>query len=158
MDRLGEHVRNELGRFGPVEGDLGAVIRAWPAAVGAENARQAWPARLSKDGTLHVNASNSVWAFQLGMLAPAILEKLRADLGEATPVVLKFAPGPVPDAEAGRADKPPEHRIAIAPEHRVEAAAIAAGIEDEELRELVARAAAASLAGAALDPPADRRF
>jgi len=64
----------------------------------------------------------------------------------------------VPVAEAGSAEKPPQHRIAIASVHREEAAAIAAGIEDEELRELVARAAAASLAGAAPDPPADRRF
>jgi hypothetical protein len=46
--------------------------------------------------------------------------------------------------------------------HRAEAAEITAGIEDEELRRLVARAAAASLSKSADQgadpPPADRGF
>lgn len=158
MEELGRHVRRELGRFGPVDGDMVGIVRAWPAAVGETVARNAWPARLARDGTLHVNTASSTWAFELGRLAPAILEQLRGDLGSATPPALKFAPGPVPDAEAEAAERRAPSPPAVAPEHRAEAAAIAAGIDDEELRELVARAAAASLAGGSAEPPDDRRF
>jgi hypothetical protein len=157
MERLDGNVRRELSRFGPVEGAIVEIVRAWPAAVGDTVARSAWPARLGRDGTLHVNAVSSTWAFELGRLAETILEQLRRELGEATPPALKFVPGPVPepevDAAGGRAEAPE-----IAAEHRAEAARIAAEIEDEELRELVARAAAASLSKAAADPAADRRF
>lgn len=148
MERLGHDIRRELGRFGPVDADLVEIVRAWPEAVGETVARNAWPARLARDGTLHVNASSSTWAFELGRLAEAILEGLRARIGEAAPPALKVAPGPVPEP----ASPASEERGATAPsvdaEDRLEGAALAAGIEDEELRELVARAAAASLAKA----------
>jgi hypothetical protein len=162
MDRLDGQVRRELGRFGPVDGDMIAIVRAWPEAVGDTVSRNAWPARLARDGTLHVNAVSATWAFELGRLAETILERLQATLTEAAPPALKFVPGPVPDADA----KLPEHRAeqppAVALEHRVQGAQIAAAIEDEELREYVARAAAASLArgvarGSA-EPRSDRRF
>ena len=68
MDRLGDEVRQELGRFGP-QGDIGRVVEAWPAAVGATIARNAWPARIARDGTLHVATRDSVWAFELGQQA-----------------------------------------------------------------------------------------
>jgi hypothetical protein len=145
MDRIDRHVREELARFGPVDGDMAAIVRVWAAAVGETIARNAWPARLARDGTLHVHTASSTWAFELGTLAPAILEKLRPELGEATPPALKFAPGPVPEPASegsGAATlKVPE----AGPEERSQAARIAAPIEDEELREYVARAAAASL-------------
>jgi hypothetical protein len=146
MDRIDRHVREELGRFGPVDGDMTAIVRVWPAAVGETIARNAWPARLARDGTLHVNAASSTWAFELGTLAPTILEKLRPELGQATPPALKFAPGPVPEPAQG---DPRAATVAVpeaGPEERSQAARIAAPIEDEELREYVARAAAASLA------------
>jgi hypothetical protein len=57
-------------------------------------------------------------------------------------------------AAAQRASLRPE----IGAEHRAEAAEIAAAIEDEELREYVARAAAASLARAPEEARSDRRF
>jgi hypothetical protein len=158
MDRLDRQVRRELGRFGPVDGDMVAIVRVWPAAVGDTVARNAWPARLARDGTLHVNAVSATWAFELGRLAATILERLQATLGEAAPPTLRFAPGPVPDADAeapeDRAEQPPD----VAPEHRVQGAEIAAAIEDEELRGYVARAAAASLARGSVEPRSDRRF
>ena len=158
MDRLGGQVRRELGRFGPVDGDMIAIVRAWPEAVGDTVARNAWPARLARDGTLHVNAVSATWAFELGRLAGEITEQLREELGDATPPVLRFAPGPVPDAGAEppeqRAEQPPE----VASEHRAQGAEIAAEIEDDELREYVARAAAASLARGSEEARSDRRF
>jgi hypothetical protein len=145
MDRIDRHVRDELGRFGPVGGDIAAVVRAWPGAVGETIARNAWPARLACDGTLHVHAASATWAFELGTLAPAILEKLRPELGDATPPGLKFTPGPVPEPASEAPRAAPAEASPAGPEERSKAAAIAAAIEDEELREYVARAAAASL-------------
>ena len=158
MDRLERQVRRELGRFGPVDGSIVEIVRAWPGAVGETVARNAWPARLARDGTLHVHASSSTWAFELGRLAGTIVEQLRLELGDATPAALKFAPGPVPEPDAAGSEATAPEPPAVAPEHRREAAGIAAGIEDEELRELVARAAAASLSRAAAEPADDRRF
>jgi len=146
MERLGRQIEQELGRLGPHgSGDMAAIVRAWPAAVGAENARRAWPARLARDGTLHVNAADSVWAFQLGTMSGAILERLREHIGEATPPALRLAPGPIPEpaAETPSSSPPP---LRVASEDTERAATLTAEIEDEELRRTVARAAAASLA------------
>ncbi len=154
MERLEGEVRRELGRFGPVDGDMVAIVRAWPTAVGETVSRNAWPARLARDGTLHVNASSATWAFELGRLGEAILEQLRAELGEAAPPALRFVPGPVPEPTPATPGAAAGATLEIGPEDRLEGAALAAAIDDEELRELVARAAAASLARAR----SDRRF
>jgi hypothetical protein len=156
MERLDRNVRRELGRFAPAgstadaEGMV-AIVRAWPAAVGETVARNAWPARFQRDGTLLVHASSSTWAFELGRMSSDILERLQAEIGEPPPASLRFVPGPIPDPAAEvaevRAPTPPE----VAASDRAEGAVLAAGIEDGELRELVARAAAASLARARSD-------
>lgn len=158
MDRLERQVRLELSRFGPVEGSIAEIVRVWPDVVGETVARNAWPARLARDGTLHVNTASSTWAFELGRLGETFLAQLRAELGDATPPALKFAPGPVPEPDAHGSGATPPEPPEVAPEHRVEAGRIAASIEDDELREVVARAAAASLSRAAAKPPDDRRF
>jgi hypothetical protein len=133
MERLDGELRAELGRFGPAAG-LGELVAAWPAAVGEQIARFAWPARVGRDGTLHVHTSDSVWAFELGQRAPEIAKRL----GVAR---LRFAPGPLPEpAEA--AEAPP---AAPGERERAQAAEIVAAIADEGLRELVGRAVAASL-------------
>jgi hypothetical protein len=151
MDRLDRQIRRELGRIGPMDGDMTAIVRVWPAAVGETVARNACPARLARDGTLHVNTASATWAFELGSLAPTILEQLRNELGEAAPPSLRFAPGPIPDPLGETSEQGASAPLEIAPEDRAEAARVAATIEDDELRELVARAAAAGLARARSD-------
>ena len=151
MERLDRDLRTELGRLGsPDGGDLAAIVAAWPEVVGEANARRSWPGRIARDGTLVVHAADSVWAHQLGMLAPDIQERLRDRLGAAAPRAMRFAPGPLP----APAEVDPAHRpTATEPtsDDRSEAASLASGIADEELRELIARAAAASLARARSD-------
>lgn len=151
MRRIDDSIRRELGRFGPVGGDMVAIVRAWPAAVGGTVARNAWPARLARDGTLHVNASSSTWAFELGRLAETILDELRAELGEGAPQALRFVPGPVPEPAREGPEQASRPAFEIEAGDRLEGASLAASIEDDELRELVARAAAASVARARSD-------
>jgi hypothetical protein len=149
---IGREVQRELKRFGPV-GAMAEIVKAWPAAVGDSIARNAWPARVSRDGTLHVATSSSAWAFELGLLEPHIRERLDAALGPDAPPRLRFAPGrlPEPSREAAgeRRVEPPEPT----PAQEREAARLAAPIEDENLRKVVAKAAAASLARATERPP-----
>lgn len=158
IERLDVEVRRELDRVGPIEGDTTAIARVWARAVGETVARNAWPARIARDGTLQVTTSSATWAFELGRLAETLLARLRTELGDETPRALKCVPGPVPEPhfETASAQSAPAREIAL--EHRSEAASIAAGIEDESLRRLVARAAAASLANARREPPDDRGF
>ena len=163
MERLERSIRGELDRFAPGEddrhwGSMVAIVQSWPAAVGEMVARNAWPARLARDGTLLVHTSSSTWAFELGRMAADILDRLRTEAGEGAPPSLRFVPGPIPEPAA----EAPERRRPAAPaatdEERAAAAEAAAAIEDEELRALVSRAAAASLARARGGARSDRRF
>jgi len=151
IERIGDDVRRELGRFGN-EGVVADVVAAWPTAVGDTIARNAWPARLGRDGTIHVAVSSSPWGFELAQLESEIAARLAHVLGEHVPRRLRFAPGHLPEPSAETVAKVSRPAPEPTAAERAEAARIAARIGDEELRELVARAAAASLAGA----PADR--
>jgi hypothetical protein len=139
-------VSRELARFGAVPG-LAAVVDAWAQAVGPEIARNAWPARLARDGTLVVHTSSAAWAFELGQLG----QRITGLLPEPAPTRLRFVVGPLPEPAA-----PPggSHRLSRAQPSVAELAAgarIAAPIDDENLRKIVAKAAALSLARATSD-------
>jgi hypothetical protein len=146
MERIGPEVKRELSRFGPQAG-LGKLVERWPHAVGDGIARNAWPARVQRDGTLVVHASSSAWAFELTQLEPTI----RGHLADLAPPRIRFVPGPLPEADL----PPPVQTTASLPPPSLEEVrqghALAAEIEDEDLRELAARAAAASLAKARSD-------
>jgi hypothetical protein len=150
MERIGPEVRHELRRFGGAEG-MSDIVTAWPKAVGETVAANAWPARLARDGTLHVNAGSSTWAFELQQLEAEIAERLRDLLGKAAPGRLRFAPGPLPEplVEAPPASQkvPPEPTL----DQARTAHELAAPIASEELRKSVEKAARMSLAAAADD-------
>jgi hypothetical protein len=150
MERVGNEVRRELARFGPA-GAAGDLVAAWPELVGEAIAANAWPARVSRDGTLHVNTADSVWAFELGQQASVILERLRTKLGKSAPKALRFAPGHLPEAGAAELVEAPAPAIVPTAEERRKAAELSSVIDNPELRERVARAAAASLARSAAD-------
>ena len=140
-----DEVRRELSRFGPAAG-LGGVVAAWPECVGAGIAANAWPARLARDGSLHVSTSSSTWAFELTHLAASIVERLQERLGESAPASLKFAPGALPEAGPEPVEASERTAPKVSEADRAEGARIAATIENPDLREAVARAAEASLA------------
>ena len=146
MDRVGDAVARELGRFGPAAG-MAPIVEAWPAAVGELIARNAWPARLARDGTLHVNTTDSIWAFELKSRAVEIRDRL----GAAAPPRLAFAPGPVPEPLDRGSVESPKAPLEPGPAHVAEADSLTRVIRDEELRKVVAKAAALSLANAADD-------
>lgn len=155
MERLEGAVRKVLRTAGvPDAGQLAALTSAWPGAVGEAIAASAWPLRLTRDGTLVVAARSASWAFELGRMAPEILERLReTDAGNA-PAALRFVPGPIPEPGSRAHPERPPSAVAIDPAALEQAEAAAAAIGDPELRATVARAAAASLSRTT----ADRRF
>jgi hypothetical protein len=144
MERIGSVVERQLGRFDG-SGSMPRIVAAWPAVVGEEVVRNAWPARIARDGTLHVHTSSSVWAFELGQLAPRILERLVADLGGNAPTALRFAQGHLPEADTGAPAGVVREVPRPSAEAAAEAASLAAGIADVELRERVEKAASLGL-------------
>jgi Dna[CI] antecedent, DciA len=142
MEPVGDEIRAELRRIGADSG-AGDLVGAWPAAVGEEIARNAWPARTQPDGTLVVHVRDSIWGFELTQRAAEIAERLPGHPR------LKFVPGPLPDTTPEKVFEP---RVEATPEQAQEAALLAAAIDDPDLREYVAKAIKASLAR----PPDDR--
>jgi len=139
MDRLGNDIRKELERFGPQAG-MAELVERWPAAVGEQIARFAWPARIARDGTVHVHTADSVWAFELGHRAAEIAGRLGVER-------LRFAPGPLPEPSPERREAPVEPT----PDEDARARDLAAKIDDENLRETVQKAVRLSLARSRLD-------
>lgn len=121
------------------------VFGAFTSAMPTRLVKNARPVRFER-GTLYVNASTSAWASELTMLAPAMLEKIRARLPGVGVQRLRFKVGPLPAIDL----RPPEilKEVRAIPLERLSPAlaSAAARIHDDSLRERVLRAAATSLA------------
>jgi hypothetical protein len=122
---------------------MAELVERWPDAVGDAIARNAWPARIARDGTVHINTADSVWAFELGQKAAEIARKLGVEK-------LRFAAGPLPEAEEEVAAS---RSVETTPEDDERARAIASSISDENLRESVQKAVSLSLARGREDTP-----
>ncbi|HUZ80732.1 MAG TPA: DciA family protein [Gaiellaceae bacterium] len=114
---------------------MAELVERWPGLVGDGIARNAWPARIARDGTVHVNTADSVWSFELSQRAAEIAEKLGVHK-------MRFAPGPLPEPD----ETPVERPVEVTPEDAERARAIASTIADEKLRESVQKAVSLSLA------------
>jgi hypothetical protein len=118
------------------------LVDRWPAAVGPEIARFAWPARIARDGTVHVSTADSIWAFELGQRAGEIGARLDG-------ARLRFAPGPLPD--------PPLVDVADPVSPTVEetrlAGELTTAVTHEKLRETVQKAVSFALARRRSSPP-----
>jgi hypothetical protein len=142
MEPLGPDIKSELARYGPQAG-MAELVERWPQVVGAAIARNAWPARIARDGTVHINTADSVWAFELGHKASEIAAKLGVEK-------LRFAAGPLPEADEEKLVSTP---VETSPEDEERARAIASSISDENLRESVQKAVSLSLARGREDTP-----
>ena len=121
---------------------MAELLERWPPTVGDAIARNAWPARIARDGTVHVNTADSVWAFELGQRAAEIAAKLDVPR-------LRFAPGPLPEPGSDEPHEP----VRPSPVDETRAAAIASAIEDPSLRETVKKAVELGLAMGRDDSP-----
>ena len=143
MEPLGDEIRAEMHRLGADSG-AGDAGSAWLAAVGAEIARNAWPARTQADGTLVVHVRDAIWGFELTQRAGEISSRL-----PGCPR-LRFVPGELPDPVPDPALPPP---VEATPEQVREATSLVAAIEDRNLRESVAKVIKAALVRASGDRP-----
>jgi Dna[CI] antecedent DciA-like protein len=146
MEPLERAVGAELARFGRIQG-LASIAEAWPDAVGPAVARNAWPARLQRDGTLVVHTASSTWAFELGHLEA----RIRSRLPKPRPPKLRFVVGPLPEPTP---EPTYTHDAAAAEPSAADldaGRAAAAPIGDENLRKVVAKTIALSLARSATD-------
>lgn len=140
LERAGEN------RFAKKQ--LPIPLATWRAAVGPRIADRARPIALER-GVLVVKVVTSVWANELSMLATPLIGKLVERGFEVKS--LRFRVGPL-DFVEGIAQRREYRRVpppaALAPELVVSLA----HVEDEELRETIARAARSNLAWQAWAP------
>lgn len=141
MDPLADEVRRQQRRFAPPPGMV-ELLERWVAAVGPDVAAFAAPARLARDGTLHVATADAMWAYELGLRASELAALL------AVPGI-RFAPGPLPERGGDAPTPPPGPSLGDAERAR----SIAAEVGDENLRETVQKAVSLGLAKARLDRP-----
>lgn len=87
-----ERIRDELAP----QTLLAEAQRAWPEAVGASIAAEARPTA-ERGGTLTVSCSASVWAQELDLMAPAIIERLNSLLRDGEISRLRCVAVPVRD-------------------------------------------------------------
>ena len=130
-----------VGRRGPApDPGLAAVRERWPAVVGEAVARHTVPARMSAGG-LVVACSSSAWSSELTMLAPAIRQKLRAELGRELDLRFEVGEMPAPEPTA-RVPLPPP-----VPDALRQAQELAAEVPSVELRASIERAITRTLRG-----------
>lgn len=72
---------------------LADVQRVWPSAVGEGVAEQAEPTA-AQAGVVTVTCRSSVWAAELDLLAPTLVDQLNAALGEPLVTALRCQAAP----------------------------------------------------------------
>ena len=78
LEAVVDRIRDELAP----QTLLAEVQRVWPEAVGAAIAAEAEPSS-ERGGVLTISCSGSVWAQELDLMAPVILERLNGSLRSA---------------------------------------------------------------------------
>jgi hypothetical protein len=140
FERVGDVIARS-GRAPRVDPLVAEARAVWAQAVGADVARHSIPVRL-KGTELVVHCESSTWASELALLERQVRAKLDGLL-PSPPARLRFEvgrvevqPDPAPLRPAARPASEQERRYA---EH------VAAGIEDEALREAIRAAVEGSL-------------
>lgn len=133
---------------GPGAGaEVAAAALAWADVVGRAAADHSVPVRRSRAGVLTVACSSASWAQELSARRAELAERLARRCPEAGVSGLRFAVADHAVAQAAPEALPPAPPAPDpGPAERATGAAAAAGVREPGLRELVARAAAASAA------------
>ncbi|MDT0342137.1 DUF721 domain-containing protein [Streptomyces litchfieldiae] len=86
---------------------VGGVLGRWPELVGPEVAQHCAPEGYDEDArVLTVRCDSTAWATQLRLLAPQLLRRLNADLGQGTVKSLKVQGPAAPGRGGGRLRAP----------------------------------------------------
>lgn len=118
----------------------GALVMDWPAIVGSAVAAYTLPLRITfpkgerGEGTLVVKVANSAFATQLQHLEPLVLQRINGYFGYGAVARLKLVHGPLP-----RRKEPPKPEAEPDPETLRRFEERLAQVEDEGLREVLAR-------------------
>ena len=132
--------------------ETGAAAAAWADVVGAAAAAHSVPVRRTRAGVLTVVCSSASWAQELTMRRDDLLERLLARAPDTGVTALRFSVGDHALGPAPEAPPPPRPAPRPTPAEAALGARAAEGLADERLRDLVARAAAASAARRAPSP------
>lgn len=142
LEPIGLVIQRDAGLRVPAAVETSPIAyRDWEAAVGSRIAARARPVRIDR-GVLVVRTATATWAQELALLSDAILQQLR---GRGIAVEsLRFRVGPVeaPERPPTRDEvRRPPPAVALPAELRAELS----HVEDPELRDAIARAAAKNL-------------
>ncbi len=123
-----------------------AAALAWPDVVGRAAADHSVPVRRTRAGVLTVACSDASWAHELTARRADLAARLARRCPEAAVTALRFAVADhvVPAPAPAPAPAPPP--AVPGPADLARGAAAAEGVREPALRDLVARAAAASAA------------
>lgn len=127
-------------------GAVGRLAAAWPTVVGAPVAAHSVPVRCTRAGVLSVACSDAGWAHELSARRDDLLAKLVEACPGAGLTGIRFAVADHAFGGAAPATAAPPLAPTPTRADRAVGDAIAEGLSDPRVRELVARAAAASAA------------
>lgn len=152
MAALAELVPSALPKTQPAHAKLARLVALWERSVPPRVAREVTPVRF-RDGTLHLHARSSVWAQEVSLMGPRLVEHMRAR--DPRMPVQRLAPrvGPMPERTPVAPEPAP---IAIVPldpaELPAEIHAALADVADPALRASLLHAACAALAPVPVPP------
>lgn len=127
-------------------GAVGRLATAWPAVVGAAVAAHSVPVRCTRAGVVSVACSSAGWAHELSARREDLLARLIEECPDAGLTGVRFAVADHAFGGGAPAAAPPPLAPTPTRADRAAGEAIAEGLSDPRVRELVARAAAAAAA------------
>jgi predicted nucleic acid-binding Zn ribbon protein len=125
--------------------DVAKVFGWWTRAVPERVVRHARPVHLRR-GTLTVHVASAPWAQELVFLKDRLLRAVQRAAPEAGVRDLRFRVGPLPPMPERVAAARPKAEPQVTASLPEDVARALAGVDDDDLRDAIARAAAMSLA------------
>ncbi len=152
MALIGELVPGALPKTQPAHVKLARLTALWERSVPPRVARAVTPVRF-RDGVLHLHTQNSVWAQEVSLLGPKLVEHMRAR--DPRMPVEKLAPrvGPMPERVPIEPEPAPLAVTPLDPKDLPSEVALAL----EKIADADLRRSLTELACAALAPPATAR-